>query len=86
MTARRLSKLQRHILHQMWTQYARTQGGMSTGHLDLVRALGRDKGNVSHSLHTLEARGLMTIDRSPSGQAMYVDLTPEGRKLAANLF
>jgi len=67
MAARRLSKLQRHILHLMWTQYERTQGGISTGHLDLVQALGRDKSNVSHSLRTLEARGLITIGRSAGG-------------------
>ncbi|HYQ97431.1 MAG TPA: hypothetical protein VEO92_03620 [Candidatus Nitrosocosmicus sp.] len=85
MTARRLSKLQRQILHQMWTQYERTQGGISTGHLDLVRALERDKSNVSHSLCTLEARGLITIGRSPGGQATHMDLTPEGRKWASNL-
>ena len=85
MTARRLSKLQRQIPHKMWTQYERTQGGISTGHLDLVRALGRDKSNVSHSLRTLEARGLITIGRSPGGQATYLDLTPEGRKWASNL-
>ena len=54
MTARRLSKLQRQILHRMWTQYERTQGGISTDHLDLVKALGRDKSNVSHSLRTLQ--------------------------------
>ena len=83
MTARRLSKLQRQILHQMWTQYERTQGGISTGHLDLVRALGRDKSNVSHSLRTLEARGLMVIHRTPGGQANTVHLTSEGRNLAS---
>ena len=55
MTARRLSKLQRQILQTMWTQYERTQGGISTGHLELVQALRRDKSNVSHSLRTLEA-------------------------------
>jgi len=85
MAARRLSKLQRHILHFMWVQYERTQGGISTGHLDLVQALGRDKGNVSHSLRTLEARGLITIGRSAGGQATYMDLTAEGQKLVSNL-
>jgi DNA-binding MarR family transcriptional regulator len=85
MAARRLSKLQRHILHLMWTQYERTQGGISTGHLDLVQTLGRDKSNVSHSLRTLEARGLITIGRSAGGQAIHLDLTPEGRKLASIL-
>ena len=85
MTARRLSQLQRQILHKMWTQYERTQGGISTGHLDLVQTLGRNKSNVSHSLRTLEARGLITIGRSPGGQATHLNLTPEGRKLASNL-
>lgn len=85
MVARRLSKLQRHILHLMWTQYERTQGGISTGHLDLVQTLGRDKSNISHSLRTLEARGLITIGRSAGGQATHLDLTPEGRKWASIL-
>lgn len=85
MATRRLSKLQRQILRAMWTQYERTQGGLSTGHLDLVQQLGRDKSNVSHSLRTLETRGLITIGRSPGGQALYLDLTPEGRKWASKL-
>jgi DNA-binding MarR family transcriptional regulator len=85
MTARRLSKLQHRILQKMWTQYERTQGGISTGHLELVQTLGRDKSNISHSLRTLEARGLITIGRSAGGQATHLDLTLEGRKLASNL-
>ncbi|PON09916.1 MarR family transcriptional regulator, partial [Candidatus Entotheonella serta] len=52
---------------------------------ELVQSLGRDKSNVSHSLQTLEARGLITIGRSSGGQATHLDLTPEGRKLASNL-
>jgi DNA-binding MarR family transcriptional regulator len=85
MAAQRLSKLQRQILISMWTQYERSQGGISTGHLELVQTLGRDKSNVSHSLRTLEARGLITIGRSPGGQATHMNLTTEGRKLASNL-
>ncbi len=85
MAAQRLSKLQRQILSHMWTQYERTQGGISTGHLELVQTLGRDKSNVSHSLRTLEARGLITMGWSPGGQAIYLDLTPEGRKWASKL-
>jgi DNA-binding MarR family transcriptional regulator len=64
MEARRLSKLQHRILQKMSTQYERTQGGISTGHLELVQTLGRDKSKISHSLRTLEARGLITIGRS----------------------
>ena len=85
MAARRLSKLQRQILDRMWTQYERTHGGLSTDHLELVKTLERDKSNVSHSLRTLEARGLITIGRSSGGQASHLDLTPEGRKLASKL-
>lgn len=85
MATRRLSKLQRQILHHMWSQYERTQGGLSTDHLDLVKAIGRDKSNVSHSLHTLEARELIAIGRSSGGQALFLDLTPEGQKLASKL-
>lgn len=85
MAARRLSKLQRQILSSMWSQYERTQGGLSTGHLDLVKQLRRDKSNVSHCLRTLETRGLITIGRSPGGQALYLNLTPEGQKLASKL-
>jgi len=85
MAARRLSKLQRHILAHLWTQYERTQGGVSTAHLALVKRLGRDKSHISHSLRTLEAQGLITIGRSAGGQAIYVDLTSEGRKVASPL-
>lgn len=85
MAAQRLSKLQRQILSAMWSQYEHTQGGLSTGHLELVKQLGRDKSNVSHSLRTLETRGLMSIGRSPGGQALYLDLTAEGQKLASKL-
>lgn len=85
MAAQRLSKLQRQILSSMWTQYERTQGGISTGHFELVQTLGRDKSNVGHSLRTLEARGLMTISRSPGGQATHMNLTPEGRNLASKI-
>jgi DNA-binding MarR family transcriptional regulator len=45
---------------------------------DLVRALPGDKGNISHSLQTLEARGLIALGRSPGGKAEALWLTPEG--------
>jgi DNA-binding MarR family transcriptional regulator len=43
------------------------------------------KSNVSHSLRTLEARGLIVISRTSGGQANTVDLTSEGRNLASEL-
>lgn len=85
MTTRRLSRLQRRILSCLLAEYRRTNGGMSLDHFELVKALGSDKGNISHSLRTLETRGLITIGRTSGGQASYLDLTSEGRNLALNL-
>jgi DNA-binding MarR family transcriptional regulator len=85
MAPRRLSRLQRRILRCLLAEYRRTNGGTSLGHADLVKALGGDKGNISHSLRTLETRELITIGRTSGGQASSVDLTSEGRELAFNL-
>ncbi len=67
------------------TDYQRTQGQTTSSHLELTRTLQADKSNLSHSLRTLETRGLITIDRSPGGKAESVFLTPAGRQLAAHL-
>ena len=83
MASRRLSQLQRQILKCLMADYRRTQGGILLGHDELVQALGRDKSNISHSLRTLEARGLIVISRTPGGQANTVNLTSEGRNLAS---
>jgi DNA-binding MarR family transcriptional regulator len=85
MALRRLSRLQRRILSCLLAEYRRTNGGTSLGHVELVKALGGDKGNISHSLRTLETRGLITISRTSGGQASSLDLTSEGRNLAFNL-
>lgn len=82
MAPRRLSQLQHRILRCLLAEYRRTNGGTSLGHVDLVKALGGDKGNISHSLRTLEDRGLIRIGRTSGGQASYVDLTSEGQQLA----
>ena len=84
MASRRLSRLQRQILTRLMAEYRRTQGGTILGHYELVQGLGRDKSNVSHSLRTLEARGLIVIRRTPGGQAHTVNLTSEGRNLASD--
>jgi DNA-binding MarR family transcriptional regulator len=44
-----------------------------------------DKGNVSTSLKGLEAKGLVTITRTPGGKAEAVDLTADGRTRVAAL-
>jgi DNA-binding MarR family transcriptional regulator len=47
--------------------------------------LGGDKGNLSHSLTNLEAKGLIRIARTPGGQAENVTLTAEGRQRTTQL-
>jgi DNA-binding MarR family transcriptional regulator len=85
MAARRLSRLQKRILHWLVVDHQRTRGMIRSGHQDLVRALPGDKGNISHSLQTLEARGLIVIGRSPGGKAESVWLTSEGQKWGSQL-
>ena len=85
MAAQRLSRRQKHILHWLAADHQRTRGMITSSHQDLVRALPGDKGNISHSLQTLEARSLIVIRRSPGGKAESLWLTPEGQKWAAQL-
>jgi DNA-binding MarR family transcriptional regulator len=85
MAARRLSRQQKRILHWLAADYQRTRGMIRSSHQDLVWVLPGDKGNSSHSLQTLEARGLIVIGRSPGGQAEAVWLTLEGQKWASQL-
>jgi DNA-binding MarR family transcriptional regulator len=85
MAHERLSRLQRRILAWLVAEEKRTRGTISASHEDLVHALAHDKGNLSHSLHNLEAKGLVRLTRTPGGQAQAIDLTPEGRQRAAQL-
>jgi DNA-binding MarR family transcriptional regulator len=82
MAARRFSQLQKRLLAWLATDERRTRGVIASSHQELVGALQRDKGNISHSLRTLEARGLLVIVRSPGGKAEALYLTPEGQKWA----
>jgi DNA-binding MarR family transcriptional regulator len=70
---------------QSTAEEQRTRGPMSVSHEDLVHALAHDKGNLSHSLDNLDAKGLIRITRTAGGKAEAVDLTPEGRQRAAQL-
>ena len=79
MVAQRLSRRQKRILQWVAADHQRTRGMITSSHQDLVRALPGDKGNISHSLQTLEARGLIVIGRSPGVKAECVWLTSEGQ-------
>ena len=83
MTAARLSQLHKRLLRWLAADHQRTQGRITSRHQELVRALPRDKGNSSHSLGTLAARGWIIIGRSSGGKAESLRLTPEGQKWAA---
>ena len=85
MAAQRLSRRQKRVLHWLATDQQRTRGMITSSHQDLVRALPGDKGNIRHSLQTLEARGLIALGRSPGGKAESVWLTSEGQKWASQL-
>jgi DNA-binding MarR family transcriptional regulator len=85
MAAARLSRLQQQILRWLVADHQRTRGMIASSHQELVRALHADKGNLSHSLRTLETHGLVAIGRSPGGQAESVRLTAAGYQRVARL-
>jgi DNA-binding MarR family transcriptional regulator len=80
MAARRFSQLQQRLLAWLATDEQRTRGMISSSHQELIGALQGDKGNISHSLRTLEARGLLVIVRSHGGKAEALYLTTAGKK------
>ena len=85
MAVARISQLQQQILRWLAADHRRTRGMMASSHQELVQALQRDKGHISHRLHTLERHGLLMIGRSPGGHAESFHLTPAGRPVARKL-
>jgi len=82
---RRLSRLQKRILCWLDAKERRTDRVFASSHQHLVQALPNAKGNISHSLRLLEARGWVEIGRSPGGQAENVRLTSEGIQKVSEL-
>jgi DNA-binding MarR family transcriptional regulator len=85
MAVARISQLQKQILRWLAADHRRTRGMMASSHQELVQALQGDKGNMSHSLQTLERHGLLIIGRSLGGHAESLLLTPAGHQRAAQL-
>jgi DNA-binding MarR family transcriptional regulator len=83
MAPERLSRLQRRILAWLQAHEQQFKGTMSASHQNLARAMRADKSNLSHSLRNLEAKGVIRIMRTAGGKAEAMDLTPQGRKVAA---
>ena len=82
MAARRFSQLQKRLLAWRAMEEQRTRGMISSSPQELAGALQGDKGNISHSLHTLEARGLLVLVRSHGGKAEALYWTAAGKKWA----
>ena len=76
MASRRLSHLQRRILAWIEAEVRRTKGSIAPGNQDLVKALSDiDKTSISRTLKNLEAKGLISVGRTPGGKAEYLVLT-----------
>jgi DNA-binding MarR family transcriptional regulator len=85
MAEHRLSHLQRRTLAWLAAEEQRTYSTMSASPEELVHALAYDKGHLSQSLANLEAKGLITMARTPRGKAEALDLSSQSRKLVAHL-
>jgi len=76
MAPQRLSRLQRRILSWLEHEYIRSKGSVSPGNQDLVKTLSDEHHHsISRSLKNLEAKGLISVGRTPGGTAEYVNLT-----------
>ncbi len=61
MATQRLSRLHQRILQWLAADHQRTRGFIVSSHEELVKTLQRDKGTISRSLRTLEAREWLVI-------------------------
>ena len=85
MAAQRVSRLQKQMLRWLLADHHRTRGILASSHEELIKALGGDKGNISHSLRTREARGWIVRGRTPGGRAASLYLTPTGLEKASEI-
>ena len=85
MATQRVSRLQKPMLRWLLAAHQRTRGVLARSHDELVKALRGDKGNMSHSLHTLEARGWIVLGRTPGGRSESLYLTPAGLEKASEI-
>ena len=85
MAAQRVSRLQKQMLRWLLADHDRTRGVIASSHEALVKALVGDKGNINHSLRTLEARGWIVLGRTPGGRTASLYLTPTGLEKASEI-
>jgi hypothetical protein len=77
MTTARLSQRPQRILRWLAADHQADPRGITSSHQELVRVLQRGKGNISHSLQTLEERGWPVIGRSSGGKAASLSGSPQ---------
>jgi DNA-binding MarR family transcriptional regulator len=85
MAAQRVSRPQTQMLRWLLADHHRTRGVLASRHAEVVKALGGDKGNISPSLRTREARGWIVLGRTPGGRAASLSLTPAGLETASEI-
>ena len=85
MATQRVSRRQKQILRWLLTDHQRTRDVLASSQEELVKALGSDKGNISHSLRTLEARGWIVLGRTPGGRSASLSRTPAGLEKASDI-
>ena len=85
MATQRVSRLQKQMLRWLLADHQRTRGVLASSYAELVKALRGDKGNISHSLRTLEARGWIVRGRTPGGRSESLYLTPAGLEKASEI-
>jgi DNA-binding MarR family transcriptional regulator len=85
MATQRVSRLQKQMLRWLLADHQRSRGVLASSHAELGKALRGDKGNISHSLRTLEARGWIVRGRTPGGRSESLYLTPAGLAKASEI-
>ena len=86
MATQGVSRLQKQMLRWLLADHHRTGGVVASSHAEWGKALRGDKGNISHSLRTLEARGWIVLGRTPGGRSESLYLTPAGLEKASEIY
>lgn len=85
MVGQQLSRLHRSLLRWLAAAHAHPGRVTSSRHQVLGRVLPGDTGHISARLRTLEANGLIVVERSPGDKAQYRMLTAEGPKMGLEM-
>ena len=85
MAGQQRSRLHRSLLRWLAAAHERPGRVTLSSHQVLRRVLPGDTGYISARLRTLEADGLIVIERSPGDKVQYRMLTAEGPKMGLEM-